>query len=263
MSARLNLTLSVYTGIVVFLLALPILVVIPASFNASSSLGMPHGPLSLRWYLGLGGHPEFVSAFLVTLRVAVLSSLGALLLGVAAARALRRMRARWREGLQLLFLSPLLLPGVSLGAGMLLFMGPLRLTRSLLGLALAHTVVTLPYVTRTVYATMVAVDPSIEDAASTLGANPIRIMWHVILPIIRPALLAAATFAWIVSFDEFTVSLFIVGGKAVTLPIAMFQYTEFVIDPTILAIATVLVLLSVGIIVTVERTIGFERYFRI
>jgi putative spermidine/putrescine transport system permease protein len=142
-------------------------------------------------------------------------------------------------------------------------LNPLRLERTVVGLFLAHVVITIPYVLRTVSATLHGVNRTLEESAAILGANRWRTFRHVTLPLIRPGLIAGATFSLIISFDEFTVSLFLTGPGLMTLPLEIYNYTEFTIDPTIAAISTVLIALSVAVIVAIERYLGFEKHFQL
>jgi len=251
-----------YVGAVLAFLALPILVVIPSALSAGSILGFPPQGFSLRWFKNVAAHPEFLRALGVSVYTAVIATAASLVLGTLAAMALVRHRFPGRDALQLAFIAPLVFPAIVYGVAMLMVLNPLRLTRSTLGLILAHAVITLPYVVRTVGATLHGVDPRLEESAQILGAGPWRTFWHVTLPLIRPGLIAGGTFALIVSFDEFTVSLFLTGPGFLTLPLEIYYYTEFTIDPTIAAISAVLIVLSVAAIAAIERWLGFERHFQ-
>jgi putative spermidine/putrescine transport system permease protein len=249
-------------GVMAFL-ALPILVVIPAAFGPAVTLAFPPAGLSLKWFRNVAAHPEFLRAFYVSLGVAVVATALSLTLGTAAAVGLVRHRFPGRDLLQLAFVAPLVFPAIVYGVAMLMVLNPLRLTRTVLGLVLAHAVITLPYVVRTVGATLLEVDRRLEESAQILGATPWRTFWHVTLPLIRPGLIAGATFSLIISFDEFTVSLFLTGPGLMTLPLEIYHYTEYTIDPTIAAISTVLIVLSVATILAIERFVGFERHFQL
>ncbi len=252
-----------YVVAVMAFLALPILVVIPSAFGPSVMLAFPPRGLSLKWFKNVVDHPEFLQALWVSLAVATVSTAVSLALGTAAALGLVRHRFPGRDLLQLAFVAPLVFPAIVYGVAMLMVLNPLRLTRTILGLVLAHAVITLPYVVRTVGATLHGVDPRLEESAQILGATPWRTFWHVTLPLIRPGLIAGATFSLIISFDEFTVSLFLTGPGLMTLPLEIYHYTEYTIDPTIAAISTVLIILSVATILGIERFLGFERHFQL
>src|SRR5262249_47432710 len=173
-------------------LALPILVVIPAAFGPEVTLGFPPRGLSLKWFRNVVQHPEFLRAFGLSVAVAAVSTAGSLTLGTPAALGVVRHRCPGREALQLAFVAPLIFPAIVYGVALLMVLNPLRLTRTVLGLVLAHAVITLPYVVRTVGATLHGLDRRLEESAQILGATPWRTFWHVTLPLIRPRLIAGA-----------------------------------------------------------------------
>lgn len=255
--------LAAYVGVVIAFLVLPVAVVVPVSLNAGGALALPFEGLSLRWYRNIFARPEFVRSFGVSVGVAVAATTASLALGAAAAHGLVRGRLPGRKLLQLIFVAPLVFPSIAYGVALLILLTPLGLMQTLLGLVLAHTVVTLPYVVRTLAATWGGIDRAVEEAAELLGANRFQVFRHVVLPLIRPGLLAAATFSLIISFDEFTVSLFLVGRDVVTLPLEIYYYIEYIIDPTVAAISTLLVALTVAVVLAIEKSLGFERFFRL
>ncbi len=255
--------LPAYTVLVLLFLMLPIVVMIPVSFNATAEMGLTtHGP-SLRWYHNIVRTPQFGRGFLISAVVAGASSLIAVLVGSLAAYGLVRYPGRGSTWLNTVFALPLLFPAVSYGVAMLMFLAPLKLTRTVTGLIMAHTVLTVPYVFRTVGATLQGLDRSLEEAAQSLGADRVRTLRYIVFPLIKPGLIAGATFSLIMSFDEFTVSLFLVGAKATTLPLEIYHYVEYIIDPTVAAISTLLILLSAAIVFVVERVVGLQKHFQI
>jgi len=260
---RADRILGWYVAALLFFLALPILVVIPAAFAPESTLGFPPRGFSLKWFQNVVQQPQFLTAFYVSVFVAVVSTTLSLVTGTLAAFALVRHRFPGRQLLELFFVAPLVFPAIVYGIAMLMVLNPLRLTRTVLGLVLAHVVLTLPYVLRTVSATLHGVNRALEESAAILGANRWRTFRHVTLPLILPGLIAGATFSLIISFDEFTVALFLTGPGLMTLPLEIYNYTEFTIDPTIAAISTVLIVISVAVIMAIEGFLGFEKHFKI
>lgn len=249
-------------GLLVFL-ALPILVVIPSAFSATVSLSFPPQGFSLKWFKNILEHPEFLQSFYVSGVVALIATAASLAVGTLVAFALVRYRFPGRDGLSLFFLMPLIFPAIVYGVAMLMILGPLKLTRTVAGLIVAHLVVTLPYTVRTVSATLHGVDKALEESAQILGANRWRTFWYVTLPLLRPGMIAGATFSLIISFDEFTVSLFLTGPDLMTLPLQIYYYTEFTIDPTVAAISSILIGLTALTVWAIERFLGFERQFRL
>ncbi len=247
-------------GLVLAFLMAPLVVVIGASFNGGALLAFPPVNPSLRWYAAIPANPEFVTGFQTSLQVAVLTTLVASLIGVPAALAVARHRFPGRGLLNAFVLSPLILPTVVLGIACLLFFTRLGVVASLPGLVLAHTVVTTPYVVRTVVASLAGLDPALEEAARNLGAGPLRAFRRVTLPLIAPGLLAGALFAFIISFDELVLTLFVAGPRLATLPIRIFTYVQYSNDPLIAAISTVLIVASFVVVVLLDRLVGLSRF---
>lgn len=253
--------LSIYVALIVLFLALPVLIVIPSAFSNDVTLAFPPRGVSLKWFANVFRSSEFTDAFLVSASVAMLAAATSMVIGTLVAIALVRYRPPGREALLLLFLTPLIFPAIVLAAALSMVLGSLGLLRTFTGLVLAHVLVTLPYVVRTVVSTLSEIDVALEEAAFTLGANRWRAFTHVTLPLLRPGLLAAATFALIISFDEFTISLFLVGPGLKTLPLEIYNYTDANIDPTIAAISTILICITVVGIVMIEKLAGLGKQF--
>ncbi|RVU19423.1 ABC transporter permease [Methylobacterium oryzihabitans] len=253
--------LAAYVGLIVLFLALPVLIVVPLAFSSDVSLTFPPRGVSLRWFSNIWARPEFLSAFGLSAAVAVVATAISMVAGVLAAIAFVRHAFPGRDALLMLFMTPLVFPAIVLAAALALVMTPLGLLRSFWGLALAHVVLTLPYILRTAVATLTEIDRSYAEAAHTLGADRWQAFRHVTLPMLRPGLLAGATFALIISFDEFTVSMFLVGPGVMTLPLEMYNYSEFTLDPTLAAISTVLLVLTSIAILVIEKLVGLGKQF--
>lgn len=244
-------------------LLLPLAYVAFASLN-ETTLTFPPTTLSLRSYQTIP--QSFFRALQVSLIVAAASTFIAIPLGVSAAFGLVRGRFRGRDILNSVLLSPLLLPMLVLGAGLYQFyyaVGEatgLSLRGSLIGLVLGHTSFCVPYVARAVVPVLATLAPSLEEAAQDLGASRwITFSW-VTLPLIRTGLVAGAAFAFLTSFDNFPMSLFLAEGGNATLPVVMFQFIEFDLKPTILAMSTLVILFSVVAMLVVEKTIGLATF---
>ncbi|MBI1777626.1 MAG: ABC transporter permease [Proteobacteria bacterium] len=243
-----------------FLLA-PILLVFPMSFSDDAFLGFPPQSWSFRWYWTLLANQSFIDAFWVSVAVGALVTLVCLTSGVPAAYAIARYRFWGREALYAFFTAPLLLPSIVLGLAILLVFFRLALTATYAGLVLAHVVVTLPIVVRIIVTSIGGLPDDLEDAAATLGAPPWRVFARVTLPLILPGMLASSALAFLLSFDEVVISLFVVGPRLTTLPIAVFRYVQFRTDPQIAALAVVIILGSMLIAILVERSFGLMRAF--
>jgi putative spermidine/putrescine transport system permease protein len=179
---------------------------------------------------------------------------------VPAAYAVARHAFPGREALLAFLMSPLMLPGVVIGFAVVRFYGAIGFPLSLTGLVLAHVVVTLPYSLRTIAASLAGLDRSLEEAAVTLGAHPVRAFRWVTLPLIKPGLIAGAVFVFITSFDNVTVSLFLVSPRFSVLPMWLFSYVEQSGDPIAAAIATALTVTSLVVVVLLDRFIGLRGH---
>ena len=240
---------------------LPLVAVVYVSFSPKSFLIFPPAGFSLRWYANIGHNAVFLTSFARSLAVGVLVTMLAGALALPAALALSRGRFRGRDAILTLLLAPLLLPTLVFALALLTFFSRLHLQDTLPGLVLAHTVVCLPYFLRSALVGLTSLDPSLAEASDILGATPWRTFRHVVLPLIRPSLLAGTIFAFIISFDQFTVSLFVVSYKQVTLPIALFNYLTQTSDPTVAAVSTLLVLFGLAASLLVHKLIGLDNLF--
>jgi putative spermidine/putrescine transport system permease protein len=241
-----RVTLHVAAGLVLAYLLFPIVVIIPVSFSSAVFLTFPPPGLSLQWYAKYFGRPAWTDATLLSLWVAACVMVLATVLGTAASFAMVWGNFRGKRLLNAVILSPLIVPGIVVAIAIYFFYSTLRVVGSPLALILAHTALAAPYVVVNVSATLYGFDRRLERAAMNLGANRWRTFWHVTLPVIRPGVMAGALFAFIASFDEVVVAIFIAGTGAVTLPAKMWEGVRMEIDPTIAAVATIAVTVSLA-----------------
>jgi putative spermidine/putrescine transport system permease protein len=246
-------------AVCLFLLA-PIAVVIVASFSDRPYMVFPPQGVSLRWYRQFFESREFREALGLSVQLGLLTTAASSLLGVPASLALVSLRFRGIEVVRALFASPLMVPGIVLGIAMLIYYNRIGMANSFASLLLAHIALTLPYVVRIVSAGLQSFDHSLEEAARSLGASRARALVDVTLPLIKGSVMAAVVFAFIISFDEVVVTLFLAGPKLMTLPVAIYTYIEYTSDPSIAAISTILVVLTVGAVLVIDRTAGFTRF---
>lgn len=244
-----------------FLLA-PILVVLVISFDDQPYLRFPPQGFSLQWYAQLASNTAFLAGFRVSAIVGVVVAALATVVGVPAAIALHRHRFKGSGAVTGLFVAPLMVPTITLGLALLLVLTPFGLTGTYPGLVLAHLGITVPYVVRTTMMSLLTVDTSCEEAARILGANPARTFLRVTLPLVRPGVLAGAVIAFLISFDEAVISLFVVGSGTTTLPVEIFRYVQYRTDPQVAALSVVLIAISVALVVLVERAVGLRRALR-
>jgi len=254
--------LALNGAILCFLLA-PVVIVLCFAVNPEPFLAFPPSGVSLRWFVKFVTSRDFMAAFGLSLGLGVATVAIAGSIGTAAALALTRGALPGRRALTAMFLSPIVLPAILTGFALFQLAMVLGIGRNIWILLAGHCVVAVPYVLRTVLAVLAQADAALEEAARGLGATPAVAFREVTLPLIRPGVIAGALFAFIISFDQFPVSLFLVSPGSETLPIAMFNYLRFDFDGTIAAASTVSILLAVLLVLSIERTIGLQEYARL
>jgi putative spermidine/putrescine transport system permease protein len=245
-------------AVLAFMVA-PIVIIVIASFNDAAILSFPLQRFSLRWYVAFLQDFELVQALQVSLIVAAVSTVFAILVGVPAALSLARCDFPGRELISAFLLSPLLVPLIVLGLAVLLVYAALGLRASLTGFIAMHVVITTPYVVRTVLAVLARLDVAIEEAALSLGADDLRTKWHVTLPLIRPGIFAGGFFAFMTSFDNVPLSIFLGSSKLVTLPVKVYSQVEaYGIDPVFAAISTLVIAGTLVVMVLFDRYVGLD-----
>jgi putative spermidine/putrescine transport system permease protein len=252
--ARARLWLYAWGALVIAFLVLPVLIVIPLSFSDSTLLEFPPRTYSLRWYKVLLHSLEWRDAAWMSVKVAVLTMLIATPIGTAAAYGLHVGGFRLAGVLRMLALAPLLVPVILTAVGIFYVYALLGLNNTLVGLVLAHTMLALPFVVVSVGAGLRSYDMTQERVARSLGASRLRAFRSITLPQLRLPVLSGALLAFITSFDEVIVAFFISGGEMSTLPRRMFNALRDQIEPTIAAISTILVVLSVITVAVLELT---------
>lgn len=253
---------QVATALVILFLLSPFVVTMLASLTTTEFVVFPPRGFTLRWYREILDHPEFIQSFFLSLGVAATTAAIATTIGTLAALALVRHRFPGRDLLQAFFLSPLMLPSVVLGVALLQFYSRIGLAASPVTLLLGHLVLTTPYVIRLVSASLAGFDRSLELAAAGLGATPLQVFTRVTLPIIRSGVLAGFAFAFVVSFDDLTIALFVVSTDVVTLPVRIFTYIQYAYDPLITSVSTLLILFAAAVMVVIERVLGIGNLLR-
>ena len=243
----------------------PLFFVIWLSFFKDAILFFPPSGYTLGWYQNAWENQAFVNGFLFSMQVALLSALIGVSLGVVAALGIIRHPFKASQSVNTLLLSPLLMPGIVAGIAIYLFylQAENYLDRDLVGtfggLVAAHICLTIPWTVRLVSASMQGLDPAIEEAARNLGANSVQAFVRITLPMLRPAIVAACLFSFIVSFENLELSLSLVGPGHTTLPIAIMQYLEFNLDPTIAAVSSVQIILLGIIMLITDRFVKLSQ----
>ncbi|MDI5933612.1 ABC transporter permease [Halomonas sp. M4R5S39] len=237
----------------------PLLVIIPLSFNAEPYFTFSEAMLrfdpagySLRWYQDFFTSSAWLGAIKNSFIIGIASTILATVLGTIAALGLSSRHMPARGAIMALLISPMIVPLIISAAAMFFFFSKINLAQTYLGVILAHTALGIPFVVITVTATLSSFDTTLIRAAHSLGANPTRTFFKVVLPLVTPGVVSGALFAFITSFDEVVVVLFIAGPEQRTMPIQMWSGIREQISPTILAVATLLVVLSMLLLTTLE-----------
>jgi putative spermidine/putrescine transport system permease protein len=260
MSRNGAFALAFHAMFIAFILA-PIVIVCAVAFTPEGYLSLPTNGFSLRWFRAIADYPEFVRAFRDSLWLAALSSTIAVLLSVPAALAIIRFRFAGREAVLALFMSPLMIPPVVLGIAFLRFFTVIGLGGTFLGLVLSHIVIVMPFALRLVLAASTGLDRAIEHAAVSLGASPFKMFRRVTLPLILPGVVSGWVLAFITSFDEVTMTVFIASPSTTTLPVRMFLYIQDNIDPLVTSISAMLIFLTAIVMIALDRLYGLDRLF--
>jgi putative spermidine/putrescine transport system permease protein len=257
-----HLAYLAFNGTVVAFLLTPIVIVGIFALNPTPYIAFPPVGVTLHWFEKFFAGAAFMNALGLSLRVAVIVVMLSTVIGALAALALTRGNIPGARVLTAVFLSPLMLPAILTGLSLFQLFMLAGVGRPIWGLVVGHTLVAVPYVLRTTLAVLQDFDRRIEEAAAVLGAAPARVFFEVTLPLIRPGVIAGAIFAFIVSFDQFPISLFLVVPNGETLPVVLFNYIRFDLDGAIAAASMVSIVLALAVVVALERIIGLRAYVR-
>jgi len=243
-----------------FILA-PLLIVCAVAFTPLGYISLPTDRLSLRWFAAILDNPRFINAFWLSLGLGTVSSLIATVLAIPAALAIARNRFPGRDALSAFLLSPLMIPHIVLGVAFLRFFSSIGINGTFAGLALGHVIVILPFALRLVLAAATGMDPAIERAAVSLGAWRLTVFRRITLPLIFPGIVSGWLLAFITSFDELTMSVFIANPSTTTLPVRMFLQIQDTIDPMVAAVSALLIAGTLVVMLVLDRMVGLERLF--
>jgi putative spermidine/putrescine transport system permease protein len=258
----LRLVFGALAAIAIVFLVGPTVIMLLTSFTASQSLSFPPDGLSLRWYAALLDADQMQAAAWNSLVVAFWTTVLSVVLGTAAALGIARSRSPLARACDVLFMSPLLLPALAFGFAALIFIHRLGFSPSIPFLVLGHTVVCVPFVLRTTIAALSQLDPALLDASQSLGAGGWRTFRRVTLPLIAPGLGAGAFLAFMASFDNVPVSLFLADERSEMLPIHLWQQIETNLDVRTAAVSGLIVMFTLILMLLAERLAGLTRQMR-
>lgn len=250
--------ISLVAWMVLASLLAPLIVLVGASFSEVDYVQFPPTGFSLRWYKAFFADRVFVSSLLLSTQVAFAAAALATVLGFPAAYVLVRKQFPGRRLAWSLFLSPLLVPQIILGVALLQLFSALGFATSFVGLLVAHVVAVMPYVIRTVGAALVSIDPRVEEAAADLGANRWQMMALVVAPMVKGGLLAGALFAFIMSWVNVEISIFLSVTGGYTLPVVLFNFVEYSMTTVIVAAASIAIYVALLLVVLIDRIVGIH-----
>lgn len=239
-------------------LALPLVVLIGTSLTTTSFLAFPPRGLTLAWYGTMLGDPSYVAAFATSTLLAAVATALATILAVPAALAIARYRFPGRRALSATLMSPLILPHIVLGAALLQYGTAIGLTRSFSALLVGHVVIIMPFVLRAVLPQLTEEQRSLEEASADLGARPVATFFLVTLPQIRSGVVSGAIFAFISSWINVELSIFNTNAELTTIPVKLFNYVQYTIDPTIAAVSSLTIIVAALVIVVLDLTLGLD-----
>jgi putative spermidine/putrescine transport system permease protein len=260
-------TLRLVGGLVVVAILgfvlLPVFVVTVAAFNERAILSFPPTGWSWRWFAKAVAYEDFQIGLRNGLIVTACASSVALAVGAACAIALERYEFRFKRALEAVLLSPFVVPHFTIGLGFLILFAQLGLARGYTGIVACHTVLVLPFVLRSVYISLRNLDPRLELAAASLGAPPLRVLISVTLPLLAPGLAAGWLFAAILSFNEFTASLFVTAQRTQTLPVALYNYVREYADPSMAAVSVMYIVATSVLLILANTFLGLARVLNV
>lgn len=233
-------------------LFIPIIVIIPLSFNSEPYFTYPMPGFSLRWYEEFFASPQWLLGLRNSIIVGIFATLVATVLGTLAALGLNRAEYPGKTTILAVLISPIVVPIVITAAGMFYFYAKLGLTGTLAGLVFAHATIGVPFVVITVSATLAGFDYNLIRAGASLGGDPLRVFFRITLPLILPGVVAGALFAFITSWDELVIAIFLASTEEHTLPRRMWSGIRELLSPTIMAVATMLIMTSILLMIVME-----------
>lgn len=245
--------------IFVAFLTSPILLPVVMSFSDSAILSFPPKGFSLRWYTKILGDGEFLASLWLSVKLGLFATVLSLIFGTLAALGLRRVPSGYGSPVRALIMSPMVMPTLVTGIALLQFFNRLNSDATFTHLLIGHVVITVPYVVRTVTASIQQMVAGIEDAARTLGAGPLSCFWYITLPQIKPGILVGGIFVFILSFDNYPVSMWLADAQNMPLPLTAYRYIQRFFDPTVAAISTVMIAISLAAVLVMERVTGLRN----
>ena len=248
------ITILTYT----FILA-PMIIIVAVSFNPSAAITFPPEGFSLKWYQNIfTGHTDFVTGFANSIKIAVIATIFDIFIGVFASLSVTKYNFKGKSLLVSFFTSPMFIPSISFAFVLMRTTASIKMFTPFTKILIGHIVIILPYIIRNTMSVLINFNWTLEDAAASLGANPRQVFFKITLPLIKPGIISGAMLAFLYSFDEAVISSFLTSAQFTTMPIQIINYMEFQFDPTVAAIATILMASSLIIMLVINKLVGLD-----
>lgn len=240
-------------------LTIPLIIIIATSFTETEYLAFPPVGFTLRWYTQFLDDPSYLASIWLSLSIAAAATILAVLIGVPTALVITRSQLKGRKILSTIFLAPLILPTIVIGAALLQYANALGFARSYFVLLVGHTVIIVPYVLRTVLASLERFDQSLEEASQDLGGNGVTTFFLITLPIIKPGLVAGSLFAFIISWINVELSIFNTTAELMPIPVKLFNYVQYAVDPMVAAISAATIYFAIFAVIILDLFVGMDQ----
>jgi putative spermidine/putrescine transport system permease protein len=254
-----SVLLSGFSWLVVLFLALPLTIIVSTSFTTTAYLQFPPAGFTLQWYAKFLGDGSYVESLRLSAVLAVSSTVTAIALGVPVALVLTRTRVPGGKAIAALFLSPLILPPIVVGAALLQYASAIGIARTFFALYVGHVVLVMPYIVRTTLASLSGFNRSLEEAAQDLGASAPATFFLITLPLIKPGLIAGSLFAVIISWINVELSMFNTTASLLPIPVKLFNYIQYNVDPMIAAVSAATIYVAIVVVVVLDLTVGIDK----
>ncbi len=255
-----NKMLTLFVFLVYTFLFAPLIIITLTSIGTESYIAFPPKGFSLQWFINIFKSKSFMQTMGTSFLISIVATLTALVIGVPVAYGLSRMNFKGKGALKSFFFSPLIIPGIVVGFSLFQFLVAKLQLSIYMSLFIGHTLVIIPYIIRVIGSSLEVFDYSIEEAAMSLGCTKFMTFFRVVMPNITSGIIAAFMLAFINSFNNVPVSIFLTGPGVSTLPITMMSYVEYNYDPTVSALSVLLMLITIGIMFIVEKTLGLSNF---
>lgn len=256
---RVNWFSKLITIITYFFILAPMIIIAIVSFNAGEAITFPPTGFSLRWYQNIfQSHTDFPAGFVNSIKIAAIATVFDIFIGVFASLSVTKYNFKGKSLLVSFFTSPMFIPSISFAFVLMRTTASIRMFTPFIKILIGHVIVILPYIIRNTMSVLVNYNWTLEDAAASLGANPVQVFFKITLPLIKPGIISGAMLAFLYSFDEAVISSFLTSAKFMTLPIQIINYMEFQFDPTVAAISTILMGGSLIIMLLINKFVGLD-----